>query len=95
MLVKLPGAVFGPESNGGVDRRRQQRSGYAMDNIDESPPFTLGSAPIILQNGGNMDASDLMALVKDLVNRSVDEDVEIGQVQDEEEDGKDGGKEDL
>jgi hypothetical protein len=95
MLVKLPGAVFGPESNGGVDKRRQQRSGYAMDHIDENPPFTLNSAPIILQNGGNMEASDLMALVKDLVNRSVDEDVELGGDEMEaDSDGKD-GKEDL
>jgi hypothetical protein len=95
MLVKLPGAVFGPESNGGVDKRRQQRSGYAMDQIDENPPFTLNSAPIILQNGGNMDAADLLALVKNYVDRSMDEDVELGgDMKEADGDGKD-SKEDL
>jgi hypothetical protein len=40
MVVQLPGAVFGPASNGGVDRIRQQRqgsanAGYALDSIDD------------------------------------------------------------
>lgn len=45
MLVKLPGAVLGPESNGGVDQIREKRTGYAMNDIDDTPAFTLTSAP--------------------------------------------------
>ncbi len=45
MLVKLPGAVLGPESNGGVDQIREKRTGYALNDIDDTPAFTLTSAP--------------------------------------------------
>ena len=45
MLVKLPGAVLGPASNGGIDRLRESRQGYAMNAIDESPAFALSNAP--------------------------------------------------
>ena len=69
MVVKLSGAVLGPESNGGVDKRREERAGYAMNNIDENPPFSLNPAPVMGGYGnGNtggalVDRDDLVALM--------------------------------
>jgi len=74
MLVKLPGAKIGPASNGGVDKRRENRSKYSMNDIDDSPPFTLNSAPNMMQNGGNMNADDLVALMTGLVRQRAGED---------------------
>lgn len=70
MVVKLPGAVLGPESNGGVDKRREERAGYAMNSIDENPPFSLNPAPVMGGGYGNgntggalVDRDDLVALM--------------------------------
>jgi hypothetical protein len=72
MLVKLPGAVLGPEGNGGVDKLREERSKYAAEHPeqrDESPPDTLGSAPILVPGGGNLNADNLVELMTSLVNQ--------------------------
>lgn len=70
MLVKLPGAVLGPESNGGVDKLRSERADNAPEHhADDSPPFTLGSAPIMLPGGANLNAEDLVEIMAQLVNQ--------------------------
>lgn len=61
MLVKLPGAVLGPESNGGIDKLRETRQGNSLNAIDESPAFALNSAPNGLGGMGGMGINGMTA----------------------------------
>ncbi len=70
MLVKLPGAVLGPESNGGVDKIRSQRGGYAMNDIDDAPAFALNSAP---NPSANAAAAALAAALREAASENPNE----------------------